>query len=536
MNGRLRVLPKSSVAAFAGPGLVEAASRFRDSAQVVAQRSGARGVIVDGDVVDAAHEKAATAHTLVADLAGIYPEWLGDRSFNDVHGVRFPYVVGEMANGIASIDMVLAAGRAGLLGFFGAAGLHPARVEDALHTMQRALGDEDRPYGANLIHSPHEPDLENAVVDLYLKHNLTKVSASAYMGLTPMVVRYAATGLSVDSAGKIRRKNAVFAKISRPEVAARFLAPAPDDMLTSLVAKGQLTSREADLARRLPIAEDITVEADSGGHTDNQVLTAVFPTVLALKNALAEKHGYTRPVRVGAAGGLGTPSAVAAAFGLGAAYVLTGSVNQATREAGLSTRAKQLLTTARLGDVVMAPAADMFEMGVKVQVLKRGTMFGVRAQKLYDVYRAHASLDDIPSAERARLEKDIFQMPIDEMWASTAKFFETRDPRELEKAEQDPKHKMALVFRSYLGQSSKWAIGDAAGRALDFQIWCGPAMGAFNEWVEGSFLQPLDVRTVEQIARNLLEGACVVTRAAQLRSMGVPMPDAAFSPRPRPLA
>ena len=27
----------------------------------------------------------------------------------------------------------------------------------------------------------------------------------------------------------------------------------------------------------------------------------------------------------------------------------------------------------------MAPAADMFEMGVKLQVLKRGTMFPMRA-------------------------------------------------------------------------------------------------------------------------------------------------------------
>ena len=37
----------------------------------------------------------------------------------------------------------------------------------------------------------------------------------------------------------------------------------------------------------------------------------------------------------------------------------------------------------------MAPAADMFEMGVKLQVLKRGTMFPMRAQKLYELYRAH---------------------------------------------------------------------------------------------------------------------------------------------------
>ncbi len=30
----------------------------------------------------------------------------------------------------------------------------------------------------------------------------------------------------------------------------------------------------------------------------------------------------------------------------------------------------------------MAPAADMFEMGVKVQVLKRGTLFAMRRPPL----------------------------------------------------------------------------------------------------------------------------------------------------------
>jgi trans-AT polyketide synthase, acyltransferase and oxidoreductase domains len=39
---------------------------------------------------------------------------------------------------------------------------------------------------------------------------------------------------------------------------------------------------------------------------------------------------------IGLAGGMGTPFAVAAAFVMGADYVLTGSVNQACVEAGTS--------------------------------------------------------------------------------------------------------------------------------------------------------------------------------------------------------
>ena len=94
---------------------------------------------------------------------------------------------------------------------------------------------------------------------------------------------------------------------------------------------------------------------------------------------------------------------------------------------------------------------------------------------------------------------------------------------------------MALVFRAYLGQASKWAIAGDDQRALDFQIWSGPALGAFNAWVQGSFLEPIEARSVAQIAWNLLEGATVVTRASALRAAGCPLPDRAFLFTPRPL-
>ena len=70
---------------------------------------------------------------------------------------------------------------------------------------------------------------------------------------------------------------------------------------------------------------------------------------------------------------------------------------------------------------------------------------------------------------------------------------------------------------------------------MDYQIWCGPAMGAFNQWTRGSFLEDPSQRGVVQIARNLLQGAAVLTRAQQLRALGVPMPPAAFQYTPRPL-
>ena len=100
----------------------------------------------------------------------------------------------------------------------------------------------------------------------------------------------------------------------------------------------------------------------------------------------------------------------------------------------------------------------------------------------------------------------------------------------------DPKHRMALTFRWYLGKASLWAITGDPERTADYQIWSGPAMGAFNRWAAGSFLAEPANRSAVQIGLNLLEGAAALTRAHQLRSHGLPVPPGAFAPAPRRLA
>jgi PfaD family protein len=238
-------------------------------------------------------------------------------------------------------------------------------------------------------------------------------------------------------------------------------------------------------------------------------------------------------VRVGAAGGIATPASAAAAFAMGAAYVMTGSVNQACRESGTSDSVRLILAQAGQADVAMAPAADMFEMGVKVQVLKRGTMFAMRAGKLYDLYKAHESLEAIPQAQRAALERDYFRAPCEDIWRQTREYFLRRDPAQAERGERDPRHKMALVFRWYLGQASRWANAGEPTRQVDYQVWCGPAMGAFNEWAKGSFLEDPQERRAAVVGLNLLAGAAYLTRVHSLRCQGVAVAPAVagFAPR-----
>jgi PfaD family protein len=464
---------------------------------------------------------AAPAGARVAFCHPCLPQNLGDPSFLADHHLRFPYLAGAMANGIGSADVVEEMARAGLLAFFGAAGLPLGRIEAAIDRLQRSVGQ--LPHGFNLIHTPTEPGIEAGVVDLYLKRGVPLVEASAYLDLTLPLVRYSTAGIHQGPDGRVVTPNKVIAKVSRVEVATRFFSPPPARLLEELVRQGHLTPDQARLAARVPVAQDLTAEADSGGHTDNRPAITLLPTLLALRDRLQARFGYDVPLRVGAAGGIATPASAAAAFLMGAAYVLTGSINQACVESGSSDAVREMLGQAEQADVIMAPAADMFEMGVKVQVLKRGTMFAMRAAKLYELYKAYPSLEVIPPTERQALEKNLFRTSVENVWAQTRAFWLERDPSQVARAEKDPRHRMALVFRWYLGLSSRWANAGNPARKVDYQVWCGPAMGAFNEWVKGSFLEQPKNRRVVTLALNILHGAAVLTRLHALRCQGFPV-------------
>ena len=492
------------------------------------------GVVRDGEAYRVLTDPgiaSTTGLSLAAWVPACRIQDLGDSGFRRDLGLRHAYVAGAMANAIASESLVEALARHGMLAFFGSAGLPVARVEEAVVRLQNNLGD--LPHGLNLIHSPGEPDLENRVVELFLHRNVRLVEASAYLDVSRPLVRYRVHGIHRDGNGRIVTPNRVVAKASRVEVATRFFSPPPGRALRELVDAGQITAEQAALAEHVPLAQDVTAEADSGGHTDNRPALALVPTFLALRDRLQARYGFHQPLRVGAAGGLATPHAVAAAFQMGAAYVLTGTVNQACREAGTSEHVRRLLAEADQADVAMAPSADMFELGARVQVLKRGTMFAIRAARLHELFRRYDSLEAIPAEDRAVLEQRWFRAPFEQVWAETCDYFAARDPETLTRAENDPHRRMALVFRWYLGQASGWANRGDPARQMDYQIWCGPAMGAFNEWVRGTFLAEPGNRDVVTVALNLLFGAAVATRWHILRLQGIPVRPGAARIQPR---
>ncbi len=459
------------------------------------------------------------SYELISPVPSFTPEQLGDPKFKIAYRLKYNYMMGAMANGIASAALVIAAGKSGMLASFGAGGLVLAKVEEAIDQMQDAL--PNGPYAVNLIHSPNEEALEREATELFLRKGVKVIEASAFMNLTPHVVRFRAAGLRRDSDGSILIENRVIAKVSRVEVAALFLKPAPSSILDQLVAEGMITAEQAALAQQVPMADDITVEADSGGHTDKRSLVCLLPTIIGVRNEVQAQYNYKDLVRVGAAGGIGTPESLLSAYSMGAAYVVTGSINQACKESGSSDHVRKLLAQAAMSDVMMAAASDMFELGVKLQVLKKGTLFGMRANKLYDLYVKYEGIEEIPAEEKNVLEKQLFKNGLETIWKQCISFFQNRDPEQITRAQNNPKRKMALIFRWYLGLSSSWANEGKQGRELDYQVWCGPAMGAFNQWTKNSRLALWENRYVADIGTELLKGAAYLFRIHCMAFKGI---------------
>jgi trans-AT polyketide synthase/acyltransferase/oxidoreductase domain-containing protein len=433
----------------------------------------------------------------------IRPQELGASGFRKRYGIDYAYLSGAMYKGIATKELVVAMGNAGMMGFCGTGGLDIGEIEKSIEYIKATL-QPGRAYGMNLLNNIAQPELETSTVNLYLKHDVPVVEASAYMTVSQALVQYRLKGLRRDSKGSLVVPRRVIAKLSRPEVAEMFIRPASSRIVQKLFDYGKITREEATLSAYLPLADDICVESDSAGHTDGGRPFSLLPGIISLRDRLMEEYKYEQPIHIGAAGGIGTPTAAAAAFILGADFITTGSINQCTVEAGISDTVKDMLEQMDVQDTEYAPAGDMFELGARVQVLKKGVLFPGRANKLYDLYCHHQSLEEIDPKTRKHIEEKFFKRTLDEVWAETRQYYENSSPEILKKAERSPKIKMGLIFRWYFVQSTRLALqGDSHNKA-DFQVHCGPALGAFNQWVHGTGYENWRNRHVSEIGIHLI--------------------------------
>lgn len=433
------------------------------------------------------------------------PETLGSAAFREDYGIKYAYLAGAMYKGISSKEMVVAMGKASLLGFLGTGGLSMEAIESAILYIQSQL-TEGQSYGMNLL-ANNGSAIEDRTVDLYLKYGIRFIEAASYIHLSPSLVRYRLTGIKRAPNGSITIKNRVMAKISRPEVAEVFMRPAPKRIVGALLAAGSITAEEAELSQYIPVAHEICIEADSGGHTDQGVAYALMPAISTQRDQIMLQEKYATPIRIGAAGGIGTPEAAVAAFMMKADFILTGSINQCTIEAGTSDAVKEMLETINVQDTDYAPAGDLFEIGARVQVLRKGVFFPARANKLYELYLRHESIDDIDPKNLKQIEEKYFKRTIDEVWEETRAYLNRAHPGQVAAIESNPKQKMAMIFRWYFIHTTRLAMSGSEQQKVDYQVHCGPAMGAFNQWVKGSHMESWRNRRVAEIGERIMHGA-----------------------------
>ncbi|MEA2892656.1 MAG: trans-AT polyketide synthase, acyltransferase and oxidoreductase domain [Bradyrhizobium sp.] len=429
---------------------------------------------------------------------------LGSPAFCRRYGIKYAYVAGSMYREIASPELVVRMGKAGLIGFYGIDGLSLAEIESGIRRIQSQLTNGEA-YGVNLLADYAAPERETRTVELFLKFNIRRIEAAAFIKATPAIVLFRVKGLSKDDLGNIICKNHILAKVSRPEVAEEFMRPAPAAIVEGLLKEGRISAAQAELAKHVPLAHDICVEADCGGRTDGGIPTVLLPTMQRLKNQITAQHSYAEPVCMGLAGGIGTPEAAAAAFLMEADFILTGSINQCTVEARTSDEVKTLLQDLNVQDTDYAPAGDMFELGAKVQVMRKGVFFPARANKLFSIYQHYEALEDIPETLHATIENNYFKKSFADVWNETKSDLERRGKLpEITRAESDRKYKMALIFRWYFFYTAELALTGNTGDRVNFQIHVGPALGAFNQWVKGTALESWKNRHVDEIAEKIM--------------------------------
>lgn len=426
---------------------------------------------------------------------------LGCASFRERYGLAFNCLVGGMYKAISSKEMIISLSNSNLLGFYGTGGVSFEQIKKDISLIEEKVAK--KVFGVNLVSDVTNSEKEERLIDFLLEKEVTVIEASGYIYLTKSLIRYLAMGLREEN-GQVVRKNHIIAKVSRPETAEIFMKPAPENIISNLLDRNEITSQQATLLRNISVADDICVEADSGGHTDRGIIMILLPAIQKMRDCISKEYNYREVIHIGAAGGIGTPQAAAMMFLLGADFIMTGSINQCTVEAGISMAVKNMLCNIEVQDTDYAPAGDMLEYGSKVQVVKKGTFFVGRANKLYDIYKHCDSIADIEEETKEQIERIFFKKKLNDILEEEKGFYKIHREKDYQRLLEDRKFQLLVVIKWYFRNSTKFALEGIQERKVDYQIQCGKSLGAFNDWVKDTKFSLLENRKVVDINHHIM--------------------------------
>lgn len=241
-------------------------------------------------------------------LLNLTAEDFGDPEFKRTYGLYYALYSST------STDQAIALGKTGFMGSVCPGGQSLEDVAWEIDKMKAALGEKT--FLVNM-RSDCSADMQMDLVRLLIDKGVPGVETSSILAPTEALVYYRVKGIREEN-GKIIVPHKIIARVSREEALENFVSPPAARIVADLLDGGRITAQEAILASRVPMADDITVEAVSGGRP----MVSALPAFRALVNRKQAEFGYQQKVRLGAAG-CGTGAGCLAAFEMGAAYVVT---------------------------------------------------------------------------------------------------------------------------------------------------------------------------------------------------------------------
>lgn len=235
-------------------------------------------------------------------LLNLTAEDFGDREFKETYGVSYAIYGGDTA----SSDAVISFGKAGCVAAYDPEDRSAQALSQEIDNMKAALGE--KPF---LVKVDHETDMD--LVRLLLDKGVRGVVASAFAAPSEALVYFRIKGLREEE-GRIIVPHKIMAEGSGEDAMKNFVSPPAPEIVTALVKAGYITAEEAALAAKIPMADDLTVEADF----------SALPAKADLVDRLQSEFGYQQKVRVGVAGGIDSGTGCLGAFEMGAAYVGSG--------------------------------------------------------------------------------------------------------------------------------------------------------------------------------------------------------------------
>jgi NAD(P)H-dependent flavin oxidoreductase YrpB (nitropropane dioxygenase family) len=259
-------------------------------------------------------------------------------------GVTLPVIAAPMAGGPTTVDMVLAAARAGSMGFL-AAGY---KTPEAMHAEVAQVRSAAVPFGVNLF-APNSVPVEPEAYHRY---------AAA---IQPEADRFDLT-LPADPVEDDDSFGAkIDALLAEPVPVVSFTFGIPDDtVLRGLQSAGTLviqtvtSGAEAELAANAGVDALAVQSAFAGGHSGT-LTPERRPAEMPLADLVSEvRHHVGLPIL--AAGGLATAQDVAAVISAGAAAAAVGTVLLRARESGASATHRAALTDPARTETVVTQA------------------------------------------------------------------------------------------------------------------------------------------------------------------------------------